>query len=83
MIPYRGEGDFRESIEVFGSADCIPFEAGSGGFTLKGFFCTVPSRLTGHRLRARLFRQHIDLFFGLPDVMTLPRIKRQPGPSSM
>jgi len=30
MIPYLGEGEFRESIEVFGSADRIRFEADRG-----------------------------------------------------
>ncbi len=33
----------------------------SGGFTLRKVFYTVPSRLIGHRLRARLYDGHLDL----------------------
>ncbi|WP_080697357.1 IS21 family transposase [Brucella intermedia] len=60
--------------------DEIVHVTSSGGFTLRRVFYTVPSRLIGHRLRARLFRQHIDLFLGGTHVMTLPRIKGQLGP---
>ncbi|MFC7066211.1 IS21 family transposase [Brucella rhizosphaerae] len=52
----------------------------SGGFTLRRVFYTVPSRLIGHRLRARLFKQHIELFLGGTHVMTLPRVRGQLGP---
>jgi len=52
----------------------------SGGFTVRRVFYTVPSRLIGHRLRARLFKQHIDLFLGGTHVMTLPRVRGQLGP---
>ena len=32
--------------------------SGTGGFTLRKVFYTVPSRLIGHRLRVRLFDRH-------------------------
>ena len=45
----------------------------SGGFTLRKVFYTVPSRLIGHRLRARLYDDRLDLFIGGTALMTLPR----------
>lgn len=36
-------------------------------------FYTVPSRLIGHRLRARLYDDRIDLFIGGTELMTLKR----------
>ena len=33
MIPYPGEGEFHEGIEVFRGVDCIRFEAGRGWHT--------------------------------------------------
>ncbi len=45
----------------------------SGGFTLRKVFYTVPSRLIGHRLRARLYDDRIDLFLGGTRLMTLVR----------
>jgi len=51
-----------------------------GGFILRRVFYSVPSRLIGHRLRARLFKEHIELFLGGTSVMTLPRIRGQLGP---
>lgn len=45
----------------------------SGGFTLRKVFYTVPSRLIGHRLRARLYDDRIDLFLGSTLLMTLVR----------
>ncbi len=45
----------------------------SGGFTLKRVFYTVPSNLIGHRLRARLFDDRLDIFVGGTALMTLPR----------
>lgn len=41
--------------------------------TLRRLFYTVPSRLIGHRLRARLFKEHIELFLGGTSLMKLPR----------
>jgi hypothetical protein len=45
----------------------------SGGFMLKKVFYTVPSRLIGHRLRARLYDDRLDLFIGGTRLMTLVR----------
>jgi hypothetical protein len=36
-------------------------------------FYTVPSRLIGHRLRARLYDDRVDLFMGGSPLMTLVR----------
>ena len=48
----------------------------SGGFMLKGVFYTVPSRLIGHRLDARLHDSQIELYFGGRRQLTLPRRRR-------
>lgn len=48
----------------------------SGGFVLKGVFYTVPSRLIGHRLDARLHDSGIELYFGGRHQLTLPRVRR-------
>ena len=45
----------------------------AGGFILKRVFYTVPSRLIGHRLRARLYDDRIDCFLGSTHVVTLRR----------
>lgn len=45
----------------------------SGGFTLRKVFYTVPSRLIGHRLRARLYDDRLELFLGGTALMTLER----------
>lgn len=50
----------------------------SGGFTLRKVFYSVPSRLIGHRLRARLHDDRLELFLGATHLMTLPR-GRSPG----
>ena len=47
--------------------------ASSGGFTLRKVFYTVPSRLIGHRLRVRLYDDHLEVFTGTSPIMTLPR----------
>jgi transposase InsO family protein len=49
-----------------------------GGFTLRKVFYTVPSRLVGHRLRARLYDDRVDLLLGGTPLMTLRR--GRPGP---
>ena len=36
-------------------------------------FCTVPSRLIGHRLRARLHDDRVEVFLGGTHLTTLPR----------
>ncbi len=48
----------------------------SGGFLLKGVFYTVPSRLIGHRLDARLHDSSIELYFGGRHQLTLPRMRK-------
>ncbi len=50
----------------------------SSGFLLKKVFYTVPSRLIGHRLSARLYDSNIELYFGGRHQLTLPR-KRKNG----
>ncbi len=48
------------------------------GFTLRKVFYTVPSRLIGHRLRARLYDDRVQLLIGGTPLMTLRR--GRPGP---
>ena len=50
----------------------------SGGFVLKKVFYTVPSRLIGHRLRAHLYDDRLELFIGGSPLMTLPRGRPKP-----
>ncbi|MDX2184860.1 MAG: IS21 family transposase [Gemmatimonadaceae bacterium] len=50
-----------------------------GGFTLRKVFYTVPSRLVGHRLRARLYDDRVDLLLGGTPLTTLRR--GRPGPN--
>jgi hypothetical protein len=63
-LPEYRTDDYEETI--------VPVTS-SGGFTLRKVFYTVPSRLIGHRLRARLYDDRIDLFIGGTALMTLPR----------
>lgn len=49
-----------------------------GGFTLRKVFYTVPSRLVGHRLRARLYDDRVDLLLGGTPLMTLRRGRAGP-----
>lgn len=51
----------------------------TGGFTLRKVFYTVPSRLIGHRLRVRLYDDHLDLFVGGTHLLTLPRGRPHPN----
>ena len=53
--------------------DVIVSVTSSGGFTRRKVFYTVPSRLIGHRLRARRFDDRIELFLGTSQLRTLPR----------
>lgn len=50
----------------------------SGGFVLRKVFYTVPSRLIGHDLRARIFDDRIELLLAGRHIETLPR-GRAPG----
>ncbi len=45
----------------------------SGGFLLRKVFYTVPSRLIGHQLRARIYDDRLNLFLGATFLITLPR----------
>jgi transposase InsO family protein len=45
----------------------------SSGFILRKVFYSVPSRLIGHRLRARLYDDRLELYLGSTHLMTLPR----------
>ena len=63
-LPKRRTVDFEEKIVTVTSA---------GGFILKRVFYTVPSRLIGHRLRARLYDDRIDCYLGSTHVVTLQR----------
>ena len=45
------------------------------GFTLRKVFYSVPSRLIGHSLRVHLFADHLVLFLGASELMSLPRGK--------
>ena len=63
-LPKRRTADFEEKIVTVTSA---------GGFILKRVFYTVPSRLIGHRLRARLYDDRIDCYLGSTHVVTLRR----------
>jgi len=50
----------------------------SSGFTLRKVFYTVPSRLIGHRLRARLYDDRVQLLIGGTPLMTLRRGRPRP-----
>src|SRR5690606_37459818 len=63
-LPPQRTTDFEEVIVTVTS---------SGGFTLRKVFCSVPSRLIGHRLRVRLFDDRLDVFIGGTPLLTLPR----------
>jgi hypothetical protein len=63
-LPGHRTADYEETIVTITS---------SGGFTLRKVFYTVPSRLIGHRLRARLYDDRLDLFIGGTALMTLTR----------
>jgi len=63
-LPDERTCDYEETIVTVTS---------SGGFLLKKVFYTVPSRLIGHRLRARLYDDRLDLFIGGTSLMTLVR----------
>ncbi|NCO16075.1 MAG: IS21 family transposase [Alphaproteobacteria bacterium] len=47
----------------------------SGGFLLRKVFYTVPSRLIGHQLRARIYDDRLDMFLGASCLVTLPRAR--------
>jgi hypothetical protein len=61
-LPKRRTADWEEKIVTVTS---------SGGFILRRVFYTVPSRLIGHRLRARIHDDRIECFLGSTHVATL------------
>lgn len=69
-LPDRRTEDYEETVVTVTS---------SGGFTLRKVFYTVPSRLIGHRLRVRLYDDHLGLFIGGTLLMTLPRGRARPN----
>ena len=50
----------------------------SGGFILRRVFYSVPSRLVGHQLTARVHDDRLELFLGATPLMTLPRGRARP-----
>ena len=63
-LPQKRTTDYEEAIVTV---------TGSGGFTLRKVFYTVPSRLIGHRLRARLYDDRLECFLGTTRLLTLRR----------
>jgi transposase InsO family protein len=63
-LPVRRTSDYEEERVVVTS---------SGGFILRKVFYTVPSRLIGHRLTARLYDDRLVCFLGTTEVATLRR----------
>jgi transposase InsO family protein len=63
-LPKRRTLDYDEKIVTVTS---------SGGFLLRRVFYTVPSRLIGHRLRARIYDDRIECFLGSTSVALLRR----------
>ncbi len=63
-LPGRRTVDFEETLVTVTS---------SSGFVLRKVFYTMPSRLIGHRLRARLYDDRLELYLGSTLQMTTPR----------
>jgi hypothetical protein len=63
-LPPRRTTDYEEAV--------VPVTS-SGGFVLRRVFYTVPSRLIGHRLRARIYDDRLECFLGGTPILTLPR----------
>ena len=63
-LPERRTADYEEARVIVTS---------SGGFALKKVFYTVPSRLIGHWLTARLYDDRVVCFLGSTEVLTLRR----------
>ena len=63
-LPPRRTADYEEAV--------VPVTS-SGGFTFRRVFYTAPSRLIGHRLRARIYDDRLECFLGGTPILTLPR----------
>ena len=50
-----------------------------GGFTLKGVFYTVPSRLIGHLVETRVYDDRVEVYSGGCRLLALPRRRRGKG----
>jgi hypothetical protein len=68
-LPQGRTTDYEEAVVVVTS---------SGGFTLRKVFYSVPSRLIGHRLRARLYDDRLEVYLGGSYQFTLPRGRPHP-----
>ena len=55
----------------------LVYVTSSGGFVLRKVFYTVPSRLIGHRPRARLYDDRVELYVGGTRVLSL--VRGRPG----
>ena len=69
-LPARRTDDFEEHLVTV---------TRSGGFMLRHVFYTVPSRLTGHRLRVRLYDDRLECLLGGTLVLTPLRGRRPAG----
>ncbi len=72
----EAEGAVLQDLPVGRTVDYQPISVNitsSSGFTLRRVFYTVPSRLIGHRLGARVYDDRIDLFLSGSHLLTLPR----------
>lgn len=69
-LPARRTDDFEEHLVTV---------TRNGGFMLRHVLYTVPSRLSGHRLRVRLYDDRLECFLGSTLVLTLPRGRRPAG----
>ena len=66
-LPKRRVADYsRSSVRV----------TSLSGFTLKGVFYTVPSRLIGHLVEARSYDDRVEVYTGGRCLLTLPRRRR-------
>jgi hypothetical protein len=69
-LPGRRTADYEEAIVTVTS---------SCGFVLRKVFYSVPSRLIGHRLRARLYDDRLEVHLGGTHQLTLPRGRAHPN----
>jgi hypothetical protein len=70
VLPARKTADYEE-VRVFVTS--------SSAFTLRKVFYTVPSRLIGHRLLARLYDDRLECFQGSTPLFTLRRGRAGPN----
>ncbi|WP_143756882.1 Mu transposase domain-containing protein [Caballeronia glebae] len=53
----------------------------NGTFTVRNILYSAPSRLIGHRLKVRLYRDRLECFVAGTQVLEVPRGQRDPGTS--